>query len=551
MNNDPLNYPQQDVPTPPEPVKAEDGIYSANPHQHGRPHMPAGNDVREWIKRTVFGLAIIALLGGTGYGLNNMFGQIREEQAKLASAKEANDLEPADKKVYFGDGSDILQVAPIKQITACARDFTESPTGGCIKTETKTADPVVHSLCPADYPPKGNECVRLVGGTVETKPATLTQSCIGEGFSLSGSMCTKIEKVDPIVTYICTQSGFDPSGSGAGTKCTKTGTQSGNVIASCTPGYWGKGTGATTICYYTKTPSGGTTVFSCPDGSPPSGSSCSKQVSVEKVTTTTYTCPVNVLNSKTSLGYSIRETTCYFSNKLMPKEAKCYYQGSSGSNYIVTGSTNLDKTGAVSNTKCWVGGTKTVSAPKCPSAYPSCIKTTTYSATSSVSAKNCDAYPGLILNSAKTECYKTGTVTLSCDPGFAKSGSGSGTTCLKIDINNVSATAKSSCPSGGLVKDNKCEKTTTVSPQSSPSCEYGYTPAGTQCSRTVGGTEVKANPAVTRTCPDLFIPIGTGSAIKCEKKETSTAEKQTKLVCDDGWIKRQSGDKFDCVLTKA
>lgn len=180
----------------------------------------------------MFGLTVLAIIGGSLYGVNHFFGVAAEEREKLALARAANDAAPEDEKVYFGDGTDIAEVASAESIVGCPTGYDDK-NGKCEKEETVTVNPASYS-CPDGYTKKGDgsstDCVKIIDGKVETKPATQTQSCTDD-YVKSGDVCSKIVKTDLTITYSC-QPGLETSGFGAGTKYTKTNTQSGNVLTS-------------------------------------------------------------------------------------------------------------------------------------------------------------------------------------------------------------------------------------------------------------------------------------------------------------------------------
>lgn len=513
------------------------GFYSTGPASSRGSGLKRG----KLIKWSLFVLLIVGIIGSTLYGVNELLTVANTEREKLAAAKAANDALPADEKVYFGDGSDISEIADAKEIVSCPSGYAEKGSQ-CQKTETVTASPAVYN-CPSDYKKRGSgnntTCVKVIGGKVESKAATRSVVC-EDGYSLSGNSCTKKETTDMNLSYSCS-SGYQVSGTGAATKCTKTSTESGAVRASCPSGYWAQNSGVSTICYYTRAPASVTT-YSCPNGGSLSGSTC---------TTTS--------QSRVSYTYCSKQTTTNgfgnYSYKYVPAILMmgcATPEKSSTSGGCTGGSMGSRKVGTSYVYYCYYRA-----GAACPSGYTDgtgsfCVKYTTssYAATGSTT-KNCNAYPDLRLNSSQTECYKTGTVNLYCDSGFAKSGSGSGTTCSRVNIQNASANVSKSCPSGYSQSGDNCERTISKAGDAKYTCSDGYDLSGTNCTKIVGGNELKTDPSVSYKCPSGYKTEGSGSDMKCTKTQTSTVDREKQYVCEDGWVRRQAGDKIDCVLVRS
>lgn len=522
----------------PEQNNQPSGFYSTGPASS------KGSGVKrsKLIKWGLFGILIVGIIGGTLYGANELITVANTEREKLAAAQAANEALPEEDRVYFGDGSDIAEIADAKEIVACPSGFSEKA-NKCEKSETKTADPAVYS-CPSGYQKKGSgdstTCVKVVGGKVESKAASRSVVC-EDGYSLSGNSCTKKETVDVSLAYSC-PSGYAVSGVEAATKCTKTSTEGGTVRASCPGGYWAQNSGVNTICYYTRTPTTVTKPTGCPSGGTLSGSTCT--ITTQSRTGYTYCDSINARYASKYGTFTYKSTgwgmRCATADRSSSKGMSCPSTMGSrkiGSSYVYYCQLPADRA--------------------CPSGYTSgtgdyCVKTitSTYGASTSTT-KNCDAYPDLRLNSSQTECYKTGTVNLYCDSGFAKSGSGKSTSCSRVNIQNVSANVSKSCESGYSQSGDKCERSISKPGESKYACSDGYNLSGTNCTKIVGGNEVKADPSVAYKCPSGYKTEGSGRDMKCTKSSTSTADKEKQYVCEDGWIKRQAGDKIDCVLVRA
>src|SRR5690606_16816504 len=106
------------------------------------------------------------------------------------------------------------------------------------------------------------------------------------------------------------------------------------------------------------------------------------------------------------------------------------------------------------------------------------------------------------------------------------------------------------CPDDYVKDGLNCKKTIRTSATTVYDCPSGYQQEGRQCFRIVGGKEVKTQPNISYGCPADFKTIGSGSAMKCEKREKKTADTRTDYTCKDGWIKRVVDQKVDCVLLR-
>jgi conjugal transfer mating pair stabilization protein TraN len=504
-------YPTQ----PPDPNEPPQGYYSVGGGTD-RGIRPSREGIFKWIKRGMFGLTVLAIIGGSLYGVNHFFGVAEVEREKLALAREANDAAPEDVKVYFGDGSDILEIAPATEIVACPSGYDEKGES-CQKTETVTASAAIYS-CPSGYTKKGEgtstTCVKVIGGTTDSKSAIETLSCI-TGYNRVGDTCAKTETVEATIHYQC-PTGYATSGTGAATKCTKTSTQNGTVVISCPSGYSRSGSGCARTVSATLNQSAPT----CSSGTV-EGSSCVSYSGL--VPSYKYTCPSGY--TMLSTGTTCRRAA--YNNTFAP----CV----SGDRYALY--------------YCYRDATRTTTMV-CPANY------------TRISTERCKRVYGPVTISSYytcsggvkpsgSSCTYWATPIYSCETGFAKAGSGTSTTCSRINITNVSVTTSTSCPSGYTSADGKCQRTVTVAPQKTLGCSDGYTLTGSKCIRIVGGSEVTAQPTITYKCPSGYASIGSGASMTCEKKETSTTEKTTQYQCEDGWTRRQAGTTFDCVLLRA
>lgn len=497
----------------------------------------------------IFGVLVLGVIGSIIYGANSLLTVANEEREKLAAIQSANEALPEEERVYFGDGSDIVQIADAKEVVGCPSGYTEKG-DKCEKTETKTANPANYS-CPSDYKKQGGgsstTCVKIVGGTKESKPATRAVVC-DNGYSLSGDKCVGKETATLKVSYSCS-SGYQLSGVGAATKCTKTTTQNGAVRADCPKGT-PSGSGADTKCNFTEVQTvdvSTNTTYSCPSGYSQSGKTgpamqCDQSYPAERVFPG---CAYDsTANLQTVDSGGIRE--CRYSKKIVTES--CPSGWNRGSVVERVGSRTFYRCSKI-----------VVYAPisyKCVITYKvsgtSCVRSANPVVTVST---NCPADYTKQGTGVNTKCQKSEPksvdANLFCDKDYAKKGSGSNTSCVRVHIQNASPNESKYCDGGYSRVGDQCEKTITRDGESRYTCESGYDVSGSSCTRIVGGTEVKTDPSVSYKCPSGYKSEGSGSNMKCSKTEVSTADKLTKYLCEDGWQKRQAGNKFDCVLVES
>ena len=555
--NQPPSYTPQPVP-PPAPSAEE--YLAPQQHDHGATRGGAGVVLR----RIGFVVALLAVLGGFGFGAHTVLGVLDKEKTQLASQLA---VQKETENLYQGDGTDILQIAPATTVVACPAGFEEGE-DICFKKETKTADPTVYN-CPAGYTKSGSgpgtECSKIVGGKKETKPASSGYNCpAGQERSGNGAStkCTRYEVVGVNNTYTC-PTGFVKSGTGGGTVCTKStnSTVTAAVIAACPSGYTKSGSGASTACKISKAATAGQ-YYSCPSGYTRSSATCSKTVNA--TAKVSYDCDggVLILTSKCGVNASMKYTcsdgtvsgsTCVSFGPLIDG-TRCT------GGYVKTGSQCKRVTDATKKYSCTKGS---LSGAYC--VYGNAIKRTDYvcssgAASGSGAAKKCKTTINATSNtgyscadnyalSGKT-CTRSADATLSCPAGHAKSGSGSKTTCLKVSIETKPSTVTSACPDGYTKSGDKCRKGVTNDATQGYTCPEGYTLAATECSRIVGGNKETTTPGKTYQCPDGFEQTGQGQSMKCAKEEEKTQSPETVYECKEGWQKRQAGATYDCVLLK-
>lgn len=526
------------------------GYYSTGPASSGG----SGTDKRKFVGWGIFGFLILAIVGGILYGANELIGVANTEREKLAAAQAANEALPEEKRVYFGDGSDISEIAEAKEITACPDGYTEKG-DKCEKTETKTADPAVYR-CPSDYKKQGSgnntTCVKIVGGKVESQPASRAVVC-ESGWTQSGNSCTKKETVDVELSYSCA-SGYQVSGVGAATKCTRTSTESGTVRASCTGGYSVSGSGRNATCRLQTDATSSTSNPTCPSGgSRISNTTCRLSMAIQQKPN--YACPSTVTGS-----YNIAGTAkVVFLGSSQGGSYKCQFKKNNTYGCFrqwkrADGGTSM---GAVPGASSYTSTTCIVNAVI--SSYTAGCASTSYRLYAGACIYDYAATPGVttwscpdgVTPDGSRKCNYSKAANLYCDSGFAKSGSGSGTSCSRVNIQNASAIVSKSCGAGYTQAGDKCERTNSKAGESKYSCSGDYDLSGTNCIKIIGGSEVKANPSVSYSCPSGYKSSGSGSDTKCTKEEKSTADKQKQYVCEDGWTKRQEGEKIDCVLVKS
>lgn len=283
-----------------------------------------------------------------------------------------------------------------------------------------------------------------------------------------------------------------------------------------------------------------TSSSTCPSGGSLSGSTCTRTATASKV----YGCPNNSYRAQSFVSDGRGTGYCRFNasgalNTSFWCESKSHTK-LSGANVVRIGTEKYECriSSVVVNYQCQGGWSRTgPGGQACTTSYGATPGATTYSCSGT--------------NPTGSKCYYYASPSYNCELGFAKSGSGSGTVCIKININNVSANTKTSCADQYIEKDGECQKTVTAPTKSSYACsDSKFTLAGTECNRTVGGTEVKTEPKISYACPSGYKASGTGADLRCEITKISTAEKVTRYECKDGWTRRQSGPTFDCVLIK-
>lgn len=519
--------------TPPPPPTPPEGVYSVNGGSNEPPVRFSRINRGKLIGITSVVVICLGLIGGALYGVNHIFGIAAVEKEKLAAARQANDELPDEQKVYFGDGSDIEQIAEAKVVIACPYGY-EDKGDTCEKTATTTVDAKKYT-CPEGYQQAGSgastTCSKIVGGKQESVPATSSSGACENGYNKVGNKCNKIESIAAQAAYSC-NSGFVISGVGAASKCVKTTQESKPLIVSCPAGYTVQGSGASASCLRTYAATSQTSGDVCPSGFSKIGSNCQRAVAANIILTgyTAPTCPSG--SARTQLTSS--QWACTKARN--PSQANvpacdsgwAYNSGLQNCTKVLNGTANYTASCAHLSGYVRSGNTCVRTIPAGGGL------TTTYSCPSGG-------------NVSGTSCVQTASATFTCSSGFARSGSA----CYKVSIDNVSANVAYSCAGGQTLKGDKCERTITVDAKTAYTCESSYTLSGTTCSRTVGGTTVTAQPIVSEGCAEGFTAQGSGNDKKCVKQETSSTEKTLQYQCEEGWTRRQSGDKFDCVLVRS
>ncbi len=323
----------------------------------------------------------------------------------------------------------------------CPAGYSETNDGRCVKTTNIVINPNTSSNTIVKDPKKTNGSTSKVYTNAIVESGTETKYCT-KGELKNGACYEYADKTsNTTYTYSC-PAGYDKSGTGSNTKCSKSNIEytnynkTANVTYSCPAGYDKSGTGSNTKCSKTNTVETKYTIGYTAWGNPDNVFDSTTKIAVyekelEKLIQTGSTC-------KTLFG----TTTCTY--------AYAHYSRS----YTYNCPADYTKSGSGTNTKC----------TKSTIEYANPTKTTTY--------------------------------TYTCPNSYSKSGSGDNTKCFKTTYTTVApnktANVTYSCPAGYTDGGSKCYKTSTPSVYRTGdtySCPTGYTKentgANTKCYMTV------------------------------------------------------------------
>jgi hypothetical protein len=547
---------------------------------HDRLHLP----IAKWLKRSAVVLVAVAIIIGTGYGLIS----INKETDRLSTTAAAALAEAkADAAVnYRGDGSDILKTAEPQVIYECPSGFEkksadsdectknvttvlsgakyscetgqkQTGTGSetkCITRENpilKTAPVALVTSCNPGFIPSGNNCVmketlvaqkqytcptgQVPSGTGDqtvcsVAPAALIVTCPLDGYSVSGSTCSKSTSALRNVSYPeC--AGYYTLSAPVG-QCRRNASRT--VESFCTATINGTLVGNTCVKYVNKP----ILRYTCPTYYTVSGSKCIRTVTQSAPITT---CPAGWVTFREDTRTMYR---CTYTISGTPVYGDCSLIGSG---YVSSSATQCRKNTYPAPTRtvyfCELAGESSYDAGY--GAGSGCYKNLT-----AIIRYSCS-----VGSLSGSNCIQTATPTYSCPAGYTQKGTGAGSACPNSSSPVSAPIVKLLCTTTDYaLVGSTCEKTTTVVGTKVPGCTdttFTYNAAESECTRIDGGKEITVSPQVDYECDPGFVSSGSGDDLTCSKQEVLSEMIQKILVCEDGWKKRTAADgTVDCVFVR-